>query len=85
MSNKAKAPKIELKEGDVFAPAGKNARHTHRRIIGLISNKVVYSVGGDGRNMACSEKAFLRWIGEKMNGANGFTYSGGAQVGRNAP
>ncbi|KAF1042577.1 MAG: hypothetical protein GAK35_02624 [Herbaspirillum frisingense] len=82
MSKKAKAPKIELQEGDVFAPARDNARHTHRRIIGLISNKVVYLVGGDGRNMACSEKAFLRWVGEKMSGSQGFTYSGGAQAGK---
>lgn len=68
MSKKVKAPKIELKEGDVFAPARKNARHTHRRVIGLLKNTVVYSVGGDGRNMACSQKAFLRWSGDKISG-----------------
>ncbi len=40
-------PRIELKEGQVFAPkSGERARHNHRRIIGIVSDRVFFSVGG---------------------------------------
>jgi hypothetical protein len=38
--------KIEVKDGEVFYPKNDSARHNHRRVVGIIGDRVFYSVGG---------------------------------------
>jgi len=53
--------KVELKEQAVYLPkAGEAARDSHRRIVGIIGDTVLYSNGGD-RNYSCKRESFLAW------------------------
>lgn len=38
--------KVYVKDGDVFYPKNLAARHNHRRVVGVIGDRVFYSVGG---------------------------------------
>lgn len=58
--------KIELQEGQVFYPRSVFARHPMRRIVGIVNERVFYSVGGD-RNFHCKRDTFLAWRGELAN------------------
>ena len=67
-SEAAMGKKIEPQEGEVYMPKNEDARHNHRRIIGLVGDSVVYSTGGD-RNYSCKRNSFLAWRGEKFQQA----------------
>ena len=47
------------KEHDVYTSA--NGSSTHRRVIGVVSGKVVYSRGGN-TTLTCSLKRFRAWV-----------------------
>jgi hypothetical protein len=53
--------KVSVKDGDVFYPKNIAARHNHRRVVGVIGDRVFYSVGG-GRNFSCKLNTFRTWI-----------------------
>lgn len=52
---------MELEYGQVYLPKG-NSSHSHRRVIGVIKDRVVYCYGGD-KNRQCKVKTFLKWAG----------------------
>ena len=56
--------KIELKEAQVHHPKSAFARDSHRRIVGIVGDTVLYSNGGD-RNYACKRVSFLAWRAPK--------------------
>lgn len=58
---------FDLKDGQVHYPKGASA-HTHRRVIGVIGDRVIYCFGGD-KNRSCKIKTFLRWSDVGKNDA----------------
>lgn len=50
-----------IKDGAVFYPKNAAARHNHRRVVGVIGDRVFYSVGG-ARNFNCKLNSFRKWI-----------------------
>lgn len=51
-----------IKQGAVYYPRKHIERgQTHRRVIGVIQDRVVYCVGGD-KNRQCKIATFLRWM-----------------------
>ena len=57
-----KSRREPVKEGDVFYPNPTNffARHSHRRVVGIVGARVFYSVGGD-RNHSCKASSLMKW------------------------
>lgn len=52
---------MSLEAGQIYTPKG-NSSQTHRRIIGVVKDRVVYCYGGD-KNRVCKVKTFLKWAG----------------------
>jgi hypothetical protein len=51
-----RAPPVELHDNEVWV-----GMDNHRRICGLLADRVYYSRGGDS-TLSCRMKTFLRWI-----------------------
>lgn len=49
--------RIKIVEHGIFQGAS-----SHRRVVGVIRDRIYYSVGGDGGPRSCKRPAFLRWI-----------------------
>jgi len=58
---------IELKEGQVHYPKNpkEKNRHNHRRITGIVGDRIFYSAGGD-KNFSCKRSSFIAWFGKKV-------------------
>lgn len=53
--------RIEVREGAVFYASNKDkARYAWRRVVAVVNDLIVYSVGGD-RNYCCKRNTFLKW------------------------
>lgn len=48
-------------DGEVFYPINDNARHAHRRVVGVVAGRVFYSTGGN-HNHSCEISQFRRSV-----------------------
>lgn len=64
-----KLTEMNIKQGDVYQSLGggaENSRRPIRRVVGVVSEKVFYSTGGD-RNYTCNLKTFAQWADSKIH------------------
>lgn len=52
---------IKINEGDVFVTPAKAMRSSHRRVVGVLGGRVMYSAGGES-NRDCLVRTFRQWV-----------------------